>query len=402
MRRLFAIAGSLALALTLARACVSQEAVETPSDEVTPIEQPAEEQDATAEEVQEAFETDELKQAEPEDEAPQEPLRPQAPANAFVPGTGNFLSNCSDDFEAANWSYSLRLPKSSFEQDDNQRGPGGISNNGLWHEGAKRGTPDVVKRIATPPGGIEGSAGALLFRTKNSGMPGRITNEQMQDDLLLKFDRKLGRSIPVQWRPSCTVRVYLPEFDQWENRTGASFGMRADCRGRTPDGMTDAYWPGMFLLFRSETSHNIAEDYAQISIRSSNRGQDIRSLKITEPGWWTMGLSFSPDGQIHYYASPGVDDLTANDYLASSYPYSYKCLCMRNFFFNVANWDNGRSWSTPWVIDDPKIFVQPPAGETVAGIYRKKGQRVPTYPVTKPKDKEHGKYSNKSFFGLFR
>ncbi|QDU57051.1 hypothetical protein [Aeoliella mucimassa] len=66
------------------------------------------------------------------------------------------------------------------------------------------------------------------------------------------------------------------------------------------------------------------------------------------------GHEFSADGQIHYYASPGVDDLTEEDYLGSSYPYSYKCLCMQNFFFNVANWDNGKNWSTPWVIDDPR------------------------------------------------
>lgn len=325
--------------------------------------------------------------------------RPIAPPHAFVPGTGSLLEKCSDDFEDEKWGYSLRLPKSSYEQDNNQRGPGGVSRNGLWHEGAKRGTPDVVKRIATPPGGIEGSTGALLFQTKNSGMPGRITNEQMQDDLLLKFDRKLGRSIPVQWQPSCTVRVYLPPFDQWENRTGASFGMRADCRGRTQEALTDAFWPGMFILFRSENSRNIESDYAQISIRSNSRGQDIRSLEIHEPGWWTMGMSFTPDGQIHYYASPGVDDLTEEDYLASNFPYSYRCLCMRNFFFNVANWDNGRTWSTPWVIDDPKMFVRPPAGQSVAGIYRKKGQRVPTFPVTKPKDDEVGKYANRGMFG---
>lgn len=333
------------------------------------------------------------------DEPTREVRRPVAPPHAFVPGTGDQLENCSDDFEDANWSYSLRLPKSSYEQDEKQRGPGGISRNGLWHEGAKRGTPDVVKRISTPAGGIEGSAGALLFQTKNSGMPGRTTNKQMQDDLLLKFDRKLGRSIPVQWQPSCTVRVYLPPFDQWENRTGASFGMRADCRGRTQENLTDAYWPGMFLLFRSETSRNIQSDFAQISIRSNSRGQDIRSLEIHEPGWWTMGMSFTADGQIHYYASPGVDNLTEEDYLASNYAYSYRCLCMRNFFFNVANWDNGNTWSTPWVIDDPKMFVRPPAGQTVADIYRKKGQRVPTFPVTKPKHEEHGAYADRGIFG---
>jgi hypothetical protein len=89
----------------------------------------------------------------------------------FVPGTGEFLKDCSDDFEDPNWSYSYNHPKSSHEQDERQRGPGGRSKNGLWHEGAKRGTPDVVRRVATPADGIEGSAGALLFATKNSGIP---------------------------------------------------------------------------------------------------------------------------------------------------------------------------------------------------------------------------------------
>jgi hypothetical protein len=300
----------------------------------------------------------------------------------FVPGTGDFLPQCSDDFEDERWSYNPKLPKSSFEQDDNQRAPGGVSNNGLWHEGAKRGTPDVVKRVETPDGGIYGSTGALFLQTKNSGIPGRISNQQQQDDLLMKFDRQLKRSIPVNWQPSCTVRVYLPPFEEWENRTGASFGMRADCRGKIPNGKTAAYWPGMFMLFRSETSGKIERDYVQISIRSDERGQDIPVVDIDEPGWWTMGLSFTPDGQIHYYASEGVDDLTSDDYLGSSFPYNYKCLCMDNFFFNVANQDNGRTWSTPWVIDDPKIFVIPPQGLELADLYPKKGQRVPTFPIT--------------------
>lgn len=319
----------------------------------------------------------------------------------FVPGTGDWLENCSDDFENPKWRYRLNLPKSSYEQDDNQRAPGGFSNNGLWHEGAKRGTPDIVKRVPTPPGGIEGSTGALLFQTKLSGIPGMLTGQQQQDDLLLKFDRKLRRSIPVTWSPSCTVRVYLPPFDEWENRTGPSFGMRADCRGRRSDGETDAYWPGMFLLFRSETSKNVEADYAQISIRSNGRGQDMKSLEIKEPGWWTMGLSFSPDGQVHYYAREGVEDLTEEDYLTSSYPYNYRCLCMNNFFFNVANWDNGRSLSTPWVIDDPKIFVIPPAGQSVATLPRRKGQRVPTFPVTveHDDDKKHGGGFFSNLFG---
>ena len=78
-----------------------------------------------------------------------------APAFAgtpFVPGTGEFLADCSDDFEDATWTYTLKLPKSSSEQDENSRPPGGFSNNRLWAEGALRGTPDVVKRVSTPAG----------------------------------------------------------------------------------------------------------------------------------------------------------------------------------------------------------------------------------------------------------
>jgi hypothetical protein len=321
-----------------------------------------------------------------------------AEVQPFVPGTGDFLPQCSDDFEDETWSYNPRFPKSSYEQDDNQRAPGGVSRNGLWHEGAKRGTPDIVKRVPTPEGGIEGSTGALLFQTRNSGIPGRVSNQQQQDDLLMKFDRRLKRSIPVEWQPSCTVRVYLPPFEEWENRTGASFGMRADCRGRMPSGETAAYWPGMFFLFRSETSRNVERDYVELSIRANERGQDIRVLEIHEPGWWTMGMSFTPDGQIHYYAKPGVEDLTSADYLGSSFAYSYRCLCMDNFFFNVANLDDGRTWSTPWVIDDPKIFVIPPQGLELADLYPKKGQRVPTFPITHVHDADK---PDGMFGGLF-
>ena len=297
-----------------------------------------------------------------------------AAGTPFVPGTGEFLQNCCDDFEDPAWSYRYNHPKSSHEQDKKQRSPGGRSSNGLWHEGGKRGTPDLVKRVPTPPGGLEGSTGALLFATKNSGIPGRISNSQQQDDLLMMVNRRLGRSIPIVWQPSCCVRVYLPPFDQWENRTGAQFGMRADCRGRKPDGKIEEYWPGMFFLFRSETNRNITEDFAKLTIRADRRGHDTRSLDVKEPGWWTLGMSFTADGQVHYFASPGVDDLTEEDYLLSSFPYGMRCVMFNNFFFNVANWENGRNWSTQWVIDDPQVFVIPPQGQTVAQLYRVKRQ----------------------------
>ena len=178
--------------------------------------------------------------------------------------------------------------------------------------------------------------------------------------------------------------------------------MRADCRGKIPSDKTAAYWPGMFMLYRSEPAGKIGRDYVQISIRFNERGQDIPVVDIHEPGWWTMGMSFTPDGQIHYYASEGVDDLTSDDYLGLSFPYNYKCLCMDNFFFNVANLDNGRTWSTPWVIDDPKIFVIPPQGLELADLYPKKGQRVPTFPITHVHDADKPDSFMGNLFGRSR
>jgi hypothetical protein len=289
-----------------------------------------------------------------------------------VPGTGELLNDCCDDFEDTSWSYKYNLPKSSYEQDEAQRGPGGRSSNGLWHEGGKRGTPDVVKRVPTPPGGLAGSQGALLFATKNSGVPGKISNEQQQDDLLMLFNRRLGRSIPMAWQPSCTVRVYLPEWDKWEQRNGPSFGMRCDCQGRNPDGSVEEYWPGMFIVFHKKSNKEGDTNHAQLTLRGDKRGHDVHSLEMNEPGWWTLGMSYSADGQIHYFAHEGVADLTADDFLMSSFPYNQKCITFDNFFFNVANWDNGHTWSTPWVIDDPKIYAVPPQGQTIAQLYKEK------------------------------
>src|SRR6478752_4095147 len=113
---------------------------------------------------------------------------------------------------------------------------------------------------------------------------------------------------------------------------------------------------------------------AQITVRGDKLGRDIRKVDIDEPGWWTLGVSFSQDGEVHYYAHKGIGDLTADDHLMSSFPYSEKCTTFNNFFFNVANMDNGHTWSTPWVIDDPKIYVIPPAGQQVANLYKVKKQ----------------------------
>ena len=117
-----------------------------------------------------------------------------------------------------------------------------------------------------------------------------------------------------------------------------------------------------FGLKAAHVFHGVGakKDGVYIKIRGSRNGGDFRGPQVEELGWWTLGMSFTPDGQVHYYASPGVDDLTADDYVTSQFPYNYRVETFKTFFFNVCTRDDGKTWSTPWVVDDPKVYVVQP------------------------------------------
>ena len=314
-------------------------------------------------------------------------LIPSANAAAIVPGTGQKVSLVGDDFEDAKWKFIHNFPKSSEEEDENKRFPTGQAVNGRWYEGIKRGQPDFLRQVPTPAGGLADSQGALLMRTLRSGIPGRVTNRMMQDDLIVSCHTRLKRTIPVSQKPNCVVRVYMPPFEKWENRSGPTFGFRLSVlthawkvpeqqsrgffRNTAKQYVTETYWPGMFVQFRSETSRNNNSDSAFFTIRGGRRGGDFRGPEIKQTGWWTLGMSCSPDGQIHYYAKPGVEELTADDHIASQYPYSYRAERFKTFFFNVCNRDDGRTWSTSWIIDDPSLYYMPARGRVAEKPARK-------------------------------
>jgi hypothetical protein len=283
-------------------------------------------------------------------------------AEPLVPGTGVRITNVGDDFEAESWQYVFNGPKSSHEQDNAVRTPGGGSKNGRWYESAKRGQPDIIRRVPTPPDGLSNSSGSLFLASRHTGIPGRPSGQMQQDDLIVSIKQQVGGYISVAREPSCVVRVFLPPFDKWENRTGSSFGLRAEVEGsKGRSRYLEQYWPGFFIWFRSETDRRYQQDGAHLVLRAGPSGQDFKGPDITQTGWWTLGMSFTADGRVHYYASPGVDDLTQDDFIASQYPYGFRCQQFHTFFFNVANWDDGRTWSTGWVIDDPALYmVRPP------------------------------------------
>lgn len=284
----------------------------------------------------------------------------------IVPGTGTKIINVGDDFEEENWTYNFAGPKSSDNIDKKRRGPFGRAANGRWYEGGKRGDPDVVKQVPTPAGGLSGSKKALLLRSMKTGVPGKVTNKMQQDDFICNIHEKIGRT-PIRMEPNCVVRVFLPPIDEWENRTGPHFAFRIALEAtiRKPNTgflkigsskTTETYWPGMFIELDSKHDGKRDHDYVWIRIRGDKRGRDFKGMQITQTGWWTLGMSVSKDGYTHFFAKPGVADLTASDRITTQIPYSYTPETFRTFFFNVCNNDDGKTWSTKWVIDDPAFY----------------------------------------------
>jgi len=296
-----------------------------------------------------------------------------AVANAqrpVVPGTGSEIVGVADDFEDPSWDYIPNNPKSTEDIDDNQRAPMGRSTNGRWYEGVKRGHPDIVKRVPTPSGGLAGSQGALMMKSRDTGIPGRPEGKMHQDDFVCNVQYRLKRTISVSEVPSVTTRLYLPPVAEWEQRSGPHFGFRlavettamieqevGPLKMKKKEKGNEIYWPGMFVEFESKAQSKKDHDYAYLRIRSNQKGGDFRGPQITQTGWWTLGMSVTPDGMVHYYAAPGIDDLTEDAYITSQFPYNYRAERFRTFFYNVCSADNGKQWSTTFIVDDPKVYV---------------------------------------------
>lgn len=295
---------------------------------------------------------------------------PHSVRGQLVPGTGVKITDVGDDFEDPDWEFIHNLPKSTENINGFDGGVGGVSKNERWYEGAKRGQPDLVRRVPTPKGGLPGSQGSLLLMSLYTGIPGRPSYQVQQDDFICDVNYRLGGSIPVWRSPSFVVRVYMPPVEKWERRSGPTFAVRAavDTTVSKSEGVglfarnvqkSETYWPGLFIEFEPKEVHRRPYDVAYFRVRADEYGGDYRGPQITQTGWWTIGMSFTPDGRVHYYAKPGVEKLTAKDRIASHYPYGYECEQFNTFFFNVCSPDDGKTWSTPWIVDDCEVFYVP-------------------------------------------
>ncbi len=59
----------------------------------------------------------------------------------------------------------------------------------------------------------------------------------------------------------------------------------------------------MFIFFNKGNDSD-KPDSATLILRAGLQGQDFWGPRIKETGWWTLGMSFTPDGQVHYMPMP--------------------------------------------------------------------------------------------------
>ena len=223
-----------------------------------------------------------------------------------------------------------------------------------------------MQRVPTPEGGLEGSAWSLLMASKATGIPGKLTRKGEQDDVFMSVNARIGHLLsPVlaRARASSCALTSRP-FEEWEDCAPArSFGPAGarTTRGKKQDkDETEPYWPGIFVNFKRPADRFKNEAPAYWVIRASNPGGDYRSLPIKESGWYTLGMSFTGDGMIHYYIRQGVGDLTASTRVASQFPYIFQCLYVIDVFFDIFGSNDGQTWTTGWIIDDPAVYLAYP------------------------------------------
>jgi hypothetical protein len=293
-----------------------------------------------------------------------------------VPGTGIPVARCGDDFEDEEWNFYPQHPKSSWNIDDNIRAPGGVTKNYQWVEAAKRGQPDVVRRVPTPPGGLEGSKGSMAIQSLYSGIPGTRTNQQQQDDLLHNGEQLAGRALPVTWSPNCVCRVFIVPHTRWEERNGASFGYRLGLVGWGKKN-NEEYWPGMFFHMERGLKDNERTYAIRAWIRADEHGRDLPSLTLEPETWMTMGMSCTPDGACHFFLKAGIEDLEEKDCVGSYFCYNYRAHSWQCFFYNVINMDDGRSVGTPWIIDDAMLYCATPPVASIRGPQTATGGQQP-------------------------
>jgi hypothetical protein len=281
-------------------------------------------------------------------------------AEILIPGSGTPIEVC--DFE-----------RSSEHAEDVYDYGAGRTGTGYGLCGSLRGVPENIVASPPQPGALPGSRRALYFEredrarsrfyeenpeavgTQVYGVP----DEENQDDFLLRAGRFVasdGLSITVRYFVDLNRDAYC------------SFALRST--GWFTDGREhQRIYPAVWLYSADDGTGAFRDLRAFLRVAdfsTGDRGFYKRDLLLDLPdkeGWWTLGLAFSHDGDVHYFASPGSDELTPADYLTSGSVVAPGYWFVENLDAVVMISTSNFCRSNPiQTMDDIQVYVNPLVG----------------------------------------
>lgn len=245
---------------------------------------------------------------------------------------------------------------------DNFEDPAWSANFGdRWRGGSFRGAPEVLERVTPPANGLPGSTGALRIRSVDNGDDPHPTQE---DFLTQDYTAALGRPLTRDDQVLTTIRVHMPAFSTWSNGVN-NFGFRMEPRSNSLIGVDNPvgyYYPSIWLWDNGPENRFVVR-------LGDGFASDLNVAPITQAGWWTLGIGFDADGIGHYYASPGVDPLTAADEIwdttmFNSFGGTDPRMDTLAYNFLSLGYPAGPSLSPDFIVDDFEVFIVPEPGTT--------------------------------------
>jgi len=208
-----------------------------------------------------------------------------------VLGRTDRLNELCDYFEDTSWSYNPQTEEFYKK---------------LWRGGSGRGIPELLKRVTTPTGGKDGSKYALEICTNETEIY-KDKNLTQEDLLTAEYEQILKRKLTRADQPVFIVRVWLPPFDQWGDQR--SFGFRHE--SFLENGVKDQHYSTIWLVYDRSMK---PKPFFKYRIGTNELFYEVYDPRLIEQdGWWTIAIAFDKNGFCHYYAHPGVGDLTEKD-----------------------------------------------------------------------------------------
>ena len=294
----------------------------------------------------------------------------------FVPGQGPHSRNptVSMDFNQP-WGFITNFPRSTMHVGGGANPPlaystnkymspfppwsheldgvGGVNTNVFnWLvEDGWRGCPADMGWTTSPAigGGALRLATAVdisgIYTSKNDSLSYNMLPAVISNDTWFAASKKA----------SIIARVYVPDPSTWQPAAYPSAYpfLLMSMVGDPGD------WPAIWCQCTNGTDYSWACDENPLGGSYTVNDYTVYPhMKITGPGWWTVGASMDEDGGVNYYVRSGLVTLSAGDYCGSYRPVvNTKCYGLFGTFY-IGN--TSATMSPDWIVDEVDYFHRPP------------------------------------------